>query len=69
MTFLASYPGICVACGDRFGGGAEIESVGDRSDRAYAHAVCPPSTLEQQRPACPSCFLELPVSGVCEECS
>lgn len=22
-----------------------------------------------QRPVCPSCHLELPVSGVCEECS
>lgn len=27
----------------------------------------PSTTL--QRPACPTCRLELPVSGICEECS
>lgn len=65
MTFTAAYAGTCVACGERFGAGAEIENTGD----GYVHAVCPPSALDQQRPACPSCFLELPVSGVCGECS
>lgn len=65
MTFLASYPGTCDACGARFGAGAEIAFMGG----AYTHVICPPSALDQQRPACPSCFLELPVSGVCEECA
>jgi hypothetical protein len=78
MTFLASHPGTCIACGERFGAGAEIEFAGSVTVSSgsllgayptYTHAVCPPSVLDQQRPACPSCFLELPVSGVCGECS
>lgn len=66
MTFTASYPGNCDTCGGRFGAGAEVEyAAGD----VLVHVTCPPSALDQQRPACPSCFLELPVSGVCGECS
>lgn len=65
-TFTASYAGTCEACGNRFGAGAEIV----RTGTGYAHASqCPGTPFEQVRPACPSCFLELPVSGVCGECS
>ncbi|MDQ6524310.1 hypothetical protein RB608_11895 [Nocardioides sp. LHD-245] len=66
MTFTASYAGTCVSCGGRFGAGAEIEGVGGGG---FVHAVCPPSAIDRQRPACPTCFLELPASGVCGECS
>jgi hypothetical protein len=66
MTFTASYAGTCKACGERFGAGAEVEYAGMFD---YVHAECPPSVLDQQRPACPTCHLELPVSGVCGECS
>lgn len=79
MTFTASYAGTCEACGERFGPGAEIEHAtpiplelhGRPAGHApaYVHAVCPPSAIDQQRAACPTCFLELPVSGVCGECS
>lgn len=67
MSFTASYPGTCEACGARFGAGVEVEYTTRLT--GLVHVQCPPSALDQQRPACPSCFLELPVSGVCEECS
>lgn len=64
-TFSASFPGTCVACGNRFGKGAEIVNTG----AGYVHAgQCLGTPFDQVRPACPSCHLELPVSGVCGEC-
>lgn len=68
MTFTAKYRGHCDACEDPVFPGQEVEFT---FDRHLVHAQCPESldTFGNPRPVCPRCFLEVPVSGVCEECS
>lgn len=64
-AFTAQYADTCRACeghikkGDAVLYGAFAELV---------HVKCP-DPLELVRPTCPSCFTELPVSGVCGVCS
>lgn len=64
MTFTAQYAGECISCDEDIKPGQQINSIG----RGYVHAVCPESTPEPATAVCPSCFLELPASGVCGVC-
>lgn len=63
-TFTAKYEGACPSCG---GDVAGCEVYFDMSDRAV-HAVCPPRLPKRAKALCPSCWLELPVTGVCGVC-
>lgn len=68
MTFTAQYPGLCDRCDGTVRPGDEAAY--DRTEgnsRALVHAACP--APPEPRAVCPSCFIELPVSGVCEECT
>lgn len=64
MSFTAQYVGECLSCDEDIKPGQQINSIG----RGYIHVVCPAPTPEVERPLCPSCFLELPTSGVCGVC-
>ena len=67
MTFIARYTGTeCGSCGERVREGQEVAY--NASDD-LVHAACPEAPDDVRRDACPRCFLELPVSGVCGECS
>ena len=48
----------CPDCGERIQAGDTIALVGG----AWVHAACPE---EKPRPVCSTCFLEIPLSGVC----
>lgn len=63
MAFTAKYGGVCTECDNEFSAGDLISSTGV----GYEHAGPCPTT----RPAgkvCPSCFIELSVTGVCDSC-
>lgn len=62
MSFLASYPGVCAACDDRFPKDTEIEY---DADGDIVHVDCPALRTATVREICPSCFCEVPVVGVC----
>lgn len=69
MSFTAQYRGVCEACEDPVVPGQEVEYT---YNRRLVHLFCPEaldSRTGLPRPVCPSCFLVLPVTGVCEECS
>ena len=61
--FTARYAGICEDCSNDIEPGDLIVTVGDH---AYVHAWC--SATPRPTPACPTCHLALPVSGICDEC-
>lgn len=65
MTFTAQYAGECDSCGGQLRG-REVEY---NASEELVHVICPEQATELNRPTCPSCFLELPVSGVCGDCS
>lgn len=53
---------ICARCGERKKYGTPIMKV---ADFGWVHEKCTEHAWEAQRPACPTCWLELPSSGVC----
>jgi len=61
MSFLAKYSGVCAACDERFPVEAEVEY---DTDGDLVHVDCP-TLIHPPREICPSCFMELPVSGRC----
>lgn len=64
MTFPARYEGRCNSCKKRFDVGDEIAGT---ADGFYVHAECdvkPPKPM----PVCPTCFIEMPATGVCDQC-
>lgn len=64
-TFTADYPGECSACGQQVKGTEVTFGAFDE----LVHVSCPPDPTALVRDTCPHCFLELPATGVCEECS
>lgn len=67
MTFVAAFPGLCDRCDGAVRVGEELTYEGSGYARRLVHVSCPPPPTP--RGVCPSCFIELPVSGVCEECA
>lgn len=65
MSFEARYHGECAACGGHINPGTE--GTYDMFDR-IVHAKCPPDLTVLARPVCPTCLLELPATGVCDDC-
>ena len=63
-TFIAQRHGACDMCGEEVKG-TECHFV---AFGELVHVACPPDVTTLQRMACTSCFLELPVTGVCDEC-
>lgn len=59
MTFRAQYDGVCGDCSEPIRRGQECTYLGD----AVVHAVCP-----EPPKICPTCFVQLPVSGRCDTC-
>lgn len=69
MSFTAKYRSVCESCDDEIAPGQEVEYT---YNHRLVHANYCPSSLDalgKPRPVCPRCFLELPATGVCEECS
>ncbi|EFQ82726.1 hypothetical protein HMPREF0063_11935 [Aeromicrobium marinum DSM 15272] len=65
-TFTARYGGNCGACDTRIKPGDEVAySATDE----LVHVQCPDVEQRPARGSCSSCFIELPVTGVCGECS
>ena len=67
MAFTAKFPGECRDCGEEIRPGETVEFDDDRN---LLHVLCPEdATLYgKPKPVCPSCFVELPKTGRCEEC-
>lgn len=64
MSFTAKYRGDCRDCDDPILPGQEVEY---DFDRVLMHVTCPESLhLGGPRPLCPVCFMELPVTGLCD---
>lgn len=64
MSFAAKFPGHCDNCVHAIIVGQEVEFT---LDNRLVHVVCPPDPKPGK--VCPSCFLELPCTGVCDDCS
>lgn len=63
MSFTAKWRGDCRDCDDGIFPGEHVEFDDERN---LLHVVCPESLRGgQPKPVCPSCFLELPTTGVC----
>ena len=63
MSFRAKYPGVCAICDDQL--------VEYNDDEELSHVLCPEdmsSLTGKPRPVCPSCFVQLPLTGKCDEC-
>jgi hypothetical protein len=66
MTFTARFGGQdCGYCDEPIKPGQEVEY--DGSNR-LVHAVCPEVQEMTAAPTCPTCNLELPLTGVCDDC-
>lgn len=69
MSTVASFKGICVECTEDIIKGQLIENTGD----GWKHVICDPDDVvnheAKPRPTCPQCWIELPASLVCPECS
>lgn len=66
MSFAAKWPGDCMDCDDGIYKGQIVEFDDARN---LHHVVCPESLLDgKPRPVCPRCFIQLPLTGKCEEC-
>lgn len=50
----------CPNCGERIREGSRITLAATGGDFLWVHATCPSA-----RPACGTCFLEIPLNGVC----
>lgn len=60
--FIAQYPGLCNACG----GQIVPEQLATYGPDGIEHVFCPDPA--PSRPVCPTCFTELPLTGVCGVC-
>lgn len=57
MTHEARWSGTCEACGERYGPGTPIRADGEQSGMTFwSHATCP-TTYDDTRPACATCWL------------
>lgn len=63
--FEAAYIGTCGSCYGKIHEGQWAQF--DDADQ-LVHVVCPDPTAAA-RPMCPDCFTELPVTGVCGNCT
>lgn len=63
--FEARYAGVCRAKGDVIEPGDVIVEFDD----GYRHKMCRPTSPERHGNVCPKCNLEMPVTGVCDNCS
>lgn len=64
MSFPASYPGKCAACGERYPHGTDIS----KTDHGYIHVDCEDITEPKpliEGPPCPTCWLRHP-QGACD---
>lgn len=66
MSFPLTWAATCGDCGERMPEGTEAEYNGDDE---LVHARCRVPTHVAPRPVCGRCYLELPASGICEECT
>lgn len=64
MSFTGRYPGECGACGEETKG---TEIFFDTDD-VLVHVICPDVLPRKAKAVCPRCFLELPATGVCDQC-
>lgn len=64
MSFTGRFWGECDVCGEQTKGTEVSYSLSNR----IVHVVCP-EVDTTPRPTCPECFLELPATGVCGDCS
>jgi hypothetical protein len=60
MSFTAKYEDRCVECDQTIYKNQEATYLGD----GVAHLHCPP-----RRGVCPTCHMELPATGVCDDCA
>ena len=58
MSFTAQYDDVCADCGGPIARGQTVTYVGE-----LVHVTCPPKSK-----LCPSCHIELPLSGECDTC-
>ena len=66
MPFIAQYSGTpCDACEERIREGQEVQYTA--ADR-LVHVACPEVLDTSPGPLCPSCWMELPGTGVCGNC-
>lgn len=67
MSFAARYRGQCAVCDEIIVPGQRVEFDWDHN---LQHVMCPDSLTLNGKPraVCPKCFVELPVTGVCDEC-
>lgn len=66
-TFPARYRGACsLECGDPIEPGDEI--MYPLGGGGLMHVICPDRVEERRGDICPSCFLELPLTGECPSC-
>lgn len=65
MSFPARYAGACAQCDE---GIKVAELIEFNFDGDVQHVLCPESVsaFGTARPLCPSCFMELPISGRCD---
>jgi hypothetical protein len=64
MSFTGKYPGECGDCGEQTKG-TEVEFDGTNT---LVHVICPEAVPDKPVAVCPSCFLALPLTGVCGDC-
>lgn len=64
QPFEAEYPGTCSKCDSYFPARTLIVYAGN----GWAHAGECPDPTQASQDVCPTCFTELPVSGVCGVC-
>jgi hypothetical protein len=68
VTFTARFYGVCVACHDTIRPG---QTIAVKSPVGYVHDDCavPEDIGHLHGNVCPTCHLEMPLSGVCDTCS
>jgi hypothetical protein len=69
MAFNARFSGHCACCGEAFLEGAKLTY---NEDNEVVVFRCPNEGLKSLGPAgrvCGGCFVELPVTGVCSQCT
>lgn len=63
MSVEARHPGVCEECDGPIRPGQLIDRV--QVSEGWMHEVCPP---QKPQPVCPTCWVLVPVSGVCGSC-
>lgn len=65
MSFTARYNGTCMVCRDEIDVGQQIEFA---EESGYRHVYCVPRPPKRHGKVCPTCHMEMPLSGVCANC-